>query len=69
MKLTDRQRQVLNALTEEFEHPGRIAGRAQIYTCSPGETAAKYCIQLTKLGLAEKGGKKMFPKWRKASAP
>lgn len=63
--LTPRQQQVFNVLTDEFEWPGTIARRADISTSSPAETASKYCIQLVKLGLAEKGGKPMFPMWRK----
>lgn len=63
--MTPRQKQVLDALTENFEHPDRIASRARITTASPRETASKYCIQLVKLGLAEKGGSAMFPRWRR----
>lgn len=66
--LTERQQQVLSALTDAFEGPRIIANRAKITTSSPGETAAKFCIQLVALGLAEKGGSPQFPKWRKMPA-
>lgn len=65
--MTPRQQQVYVVLTDEFEWSGVIARRDGIHTTSPGETAAKFCIQLVKLGEAEKGGTRMFPKWRKAS--
>lgn len=64
--LTPRQEQTLMALTDQFETPDLIASRAGINTYSPRETAAKYCIQLVKLGLAEEGGAPHYPKWRKA---
>lgn len=66
LHLTPRQKQVLGALTDEFDWAGAIARRAGITTTSPSETAAKFCIQLVKLGRAEKGGTPMFPKWRRA---
>ncbi len=65
--MTPRQQQVLFNLSDEFESPDAIARKAGIYTTSPRETAAKFCIQLVKLGLAEKGGTPMFPRWRRAS--
>jgi hypothetical protein len=64
--LTPRQAQVLKALDDEFARPDLIAARAGVRTSSPRETAAKYCIQLVTLGLAEKGGTPAYPKWRKA---
>jgi hypothetical protein len=64
--MTLRQMQVYGGLTHEFDYAGVIARRAGIYTTSPSETAAKFCIQLVKLGMAEKGGSRMFPKWRRA---
>ena len=67
MKLTPRQKQVYEALPfVDFEHPGIIARKAGVRTISSSETAAKFCIQLVKLGLAEKGGTRMFPLWRRA---
>lgn len=66
--LTPRQHQVLVALADEFERPSVIAHRAGIHTVSPAETASKFCIQLVKLGLAEKGGSPMFPRWRRRGA-
>lgn len=68
MKLTSRQKQVLDALTNEFESGYTIARLAVIATASPKETASRFCIQLVKLGLAEKGGTPMFPKWRRSPA-
>lgn len=65
--MTPRQKEVLDALTDEFDWPGSIARRAGIRTSSPTETVSKFCIQLTKLGLAEKSGSRMFPKWRRVS--
>ena len=63
--LTFRQSQILNGLTDEFASAGVVARRAGIHTISPSETAAKFCIQLVKLGLAEKGGERQYPMWRK----
>jgi len=64
-KLTFRQKVVLSVLTDDFEQPGIIANLAHIHTTSPRETASKFCIQLTNLGFAEKGGTPKFPKWRR----
>lgn len=64
--LTQRQQQVYDALTDAFSNGYRIAERAGITTSSPRETAAKFCIQLVDLGLAEKGGSPQFPEWRRA---
>jgi len=66
-KLSMRQQQVFDVLTNAFQRPWAIAQAAGITTTSPGETAAKFCIQLVKLGLAEKGGSPMFPEWRRVS--
>lgn len=65
-KLTPREKQVLDVLTETFERPWKIADKAGITTMSRGETAAHFCIRLVKKGLAEKGGSPMFPEWRRA---
>lgn len=66
LKLTARQYQVFNALEDKFASSALIANRAGIHTISKSETAAKFCIQLVKLGLAEKGGTRAFPTWRRA---
>lgn len=63
VKLTPREQQILAALTSEPSCSWEIARRAGIHTMSRGETAAKFCISLTKKGLAEKHGTRMFPKW------
>ena len=57
MKLTPRQKQVLDALDSDFNGPHAIARKANITTVSPSETASVFCRQLVKLGLAEQGGK------------
>ena len=64
-KLTDRQQQVFDVLDATFKSAHLIAGEAGIRTYSGAETAAKYAIQLTKLGLAEKGGTRRHPTWRR----
>ena len=64
-RLTDRQRQVYDALTHDWLSALEIADKAQIKTYSGRETAAKFAIQLTKLGLAEKGGTRSQPVWRR----
>ena len=65
MKLTAQDRKVLAALDR---HSGAssyaIAQGAGIRTVSPKETAARHLIKLTKEGLAEQTGTRMFPSWR-----
>jgi DNA-binding IclR family transcriptional regulator len=63
--LSPRQRQVLAALTNEFSGPASIAQRAAIRTTHPRATAAKYCAEFVRLGLAEKSGTRWSPKWRR----
>jgi DNA-binding IclR family transcriptional regulator len=63
--LSPRQRQVLAALTNEFSGPDSIAQRAAIRTTHPRATAAKYCAEFVRLGLAEKSGTRWSPKWRR----
>lgn len=65
MKLTDWQKRVLETL-ERYgcQQPGMVAARAFIRTSSPRETAARHCINLVKLGLAEKKGTRMYPEWQ-----
>jgi len=65
MKMTPMQQRVFNALQDEFDVPFAIAHRAKITTISPTETAAKICRQLTKMGLAEECGSRMYPTWRR----
>ena len=64
-KLTDRQRQVHEVLTHDWKSASQISQDAGISTYSSAETAAKFAIQLTKLGLAEKGGTRSAPLWRR----
>lgn len=63
MKLTEQDRVVLSALGESPASSGLIARAAKIRTSSPGETAARHCIKLTKVGLAVKSGTRTFPAW------
>jgi len=64
-KLTPRQHQVHEVLTHAWQTSSQIAMAAKITTSSPSETAAKFAIQLTKLNLAEKGGTRSHPMWRR----
>jgi hypothetical protein len=64
--LTPREKQVLDALTDTFDHPDAIAQRAGISTISPRETASTFCRKLVKRGLAVKGGTAI---WRKRDTP
>lgn len=63
IKLTPRERQVLDVLTIEPLSAYEIARRANITTVSRSETAAKFCIALVKKGLAVKSGWRQYPKW------
>jgi hypothetical protein len=63
--LTPRQQQVYDVLTSDFQSSSVIGQKADLRTMSNRETAAKFCIILTKLGLAERGGTRTFPLWRK----
>ncbi len=66
MKLTQQDRDVLSALEMcgREASAGIVAAKAWLRTSSPRETAARHLIKLTKLGLAEKTGTRMFPTWR-----
>lgn len=64
--LTPMQQRVFDVLTDVSVSPYVIADRAKIRTISPKETASKYCIQLVKIGLAERTGSAMYPSWRRA---
>ena len=64
-QLSPRQRQVLKALTNEFNGPESIAKRAAIRTLRPRETVTKYCAEFVRLRLAEKSGTRWSPKWRR----
>lgn len=67
MKLTKQDREVLTSLDmygSDSVSPRRVAAKSGIRTSSPGETAARHLIKLTKLGLADKTGSRMFPEWR-----
>lgn len=63
-RLTERQRQVFDVLTAEWQSAWKIASAAKITTSSPSETASKFADQLVKLDLAEKGGHRSAPTWR-----
>lgn len=67
MKLSKQDWRVLRALDQVGRytpaHPTWVGGAAQIRTYSVRETAARHLIKLTKLGLAEKRGTRMFPSW------
>lgn len=68
-KLTPSQARVFAVLTDEPQRPDSIARAAGFHSrVSPRETAAKFCIQLVKLGLAEKAGTQRFPMWRRVPA-
>lgn len=64
--MTPRQKQVYDALTDEFQPAHTIARLAALTNMHREEAAAKYCIQLTKGGWAERRGTRMFPEWRRA---
>lgn len=64
--LTIQARKVLAALTDEFATPGVIARRAKLPTRTRTETAVRICEALERRELAERGGTKVLPKWRRA---
>ena len=66
VKLTPMQRATLErlAMERDFKPAMGIAYKWGIRRSSPTETVAKFLIQLTKLGLAEKGGTRVSPVWR-----
>lgn len=65
--LTHRQNQHLISLDADWRNATDIARRVGLKGfSSPRETASKYCDQLVKLGLAEKGGERRLPVWRRA---
>ncbi len=64
-RLTERQRQVLDVLSSDWQSAWEIANAAKITTSSPSETASKFADQLVKLALAEKGGQRSAPTWRR----
>lgn len=64
-RLTERQRQVLDVLSSDWRSAWEIANAAKITTSSPSETASKFADQLVKLALAEKGGQRSAPTWRR----
>lgn len=63
IRVTPREKQVYEALSMFPEWPHQIAQRAGIRSMNMGEAGARYCISLTKKGLAEKHGTRMSPKW------
>jgi len=63
--MTPTQRIFYDAMTEQFETPMRIGQRAGAGPYYFVERTSRYCIQLTRLGLAEKGGTRQNPMWRR----
>jgi hypothetical protein len=65
IKLTPGRLRVLSAIKDgAARSANRVAIEAKVGTQSPAETAARYLIALTKMGLTSKEGTRMFPKWR-----
>ncbi|WP_207919137.1 hypothetical protein [Methylobacterium segetis] len=56
------------ALTDEFATLSVIARRAELPTRTRAEAAARICEALERRGLAERGGTKALPKWRRCPA-
>lgn len=69
IKLTTREQQVYDALTNKPQCASQIARAAFVSTSSPSETAASFCIKLVAKGLAEKCGTRRFPSWRRLPTP
>lgn len=67
IKVTPREAQVYEALSVDPEWSGVIARRAGLHSMSLSEAGARYCISLTKKGLAMKHGTRSFPKWSRAA--
>lgn len=59
-------RKVLEALSDAYETPGEIALRAGLPTRSRVDAAARISEALERRGLAERGGTKAVPKWRRS---
>jgi hypothetical protein len=64
--VTPTEAAIFMALSGEPEPSYAIARKAGLKNMNRGETAAKFCISLTKKGLAQKHGSRMFPMWSKA---
>lgn len=64
-KLSPRIRMVLDALDDEFRIPSDIARRAGLPTRDRTEIAMGACATLEGQGLAERGGTRGFPRWRR----
>lgn len=67
IRLTPREAETYEALSVDPEWPGVIARRAGFRSSSMSEAGARYCIALTKKGLAQKHGARMFPKWSRVA--
>jgi hypothetical protein len=67
-KVTPTEARVYAALSVDPEWSHTIAQRAGLRSMSMGEAGARYCISLTKKGLAIKHGTRSCPKWSKAEA-
>jgi hypothetical protein len=64
--LTPTEMKVYQALTTGPDWPELIACRAGLKNMHKGEAGAKYCIALTKKGLAKKHGRRSAPQWSRA---
>jgi hypothetical protein len=69
VKLTSMEYRVFLALTDEPTDPAIVAQRAQLTNMHIAEAGAKYCIALTKKGLAVASGKRTSKKWARAPDP
>jgi hypothetical protein len=66
--LTQREEQLLAALTGTFERTWVVAQRGGLTGPEAVETASTFLTQLAKKGLAEKGGSRLDTKWRRTQA-
>lgn len=64
--MTPREKQIYDVLTDEFKSDSEIARLAGFGGWYARENAAKFCIKLTRIGLAERRGPRMLPEWRRA---
>jgi hypothetical protein len=63
VKLTSMEYRVFLALTDEPTDPAIVAERAKMTNTHMAKVGAKYCIALTKKGLAVVSGKRTSKKW------
>ncbi len=64
-RLSDRQRSILAVLSDEWMTSDQIAAAAGVQGYSPREIAATAANRLAKDFLAEKGGTRSHPLWRR----